>query len=853
MPPAQLTTRRTQARHVSRVAVATLAATTLLGGVALAAGNLATAGPKADGTGITPTGYHLTPAGAQTALGDLPMNSALSPDEHTLLVVNAGQGRQSLQVIDTASGTTVQTIRYDAPEALYQGVAFSPDGRRAYASAGGNNKVRVYDVTGQHLAETAPIALPTTAPDGSKFNPYAAGLAISKDGRTGYVVDQLADAMTVLDLAAGKVTATVGVGHNPQVVALGRDGRTAYVANQGADTVSVVNVSNPMYPTVAKTVTVGTHPDALLLRGKDLYVANGDADTVSVLDTERGRVARTLVLAPYHGAPVGSNPEGLALSRDGRTLYVAEAGADAIDVVDLQPAKGHVRGEIPTGWYPSSLQLAGDTLLVTNAKGLGAGPNDGPGFPNPTSSAPRSPSQYSGSMIVGSLSSIAVPSEKALRRYTRRVQDNDGYGRKGQVARTGGRGNPVPHRVGQASPIKHVIYVVRENRTFDQVLGSNGRGNANPKLNLFGDDSAPNVRTLAKKFTTFDNFYADAEVSADGWNWIVAANANRYVQGTWVANYSGRNHPYDYEGGNLASAPNVKPTDAYIWDRLSDKAIPYRNYGFYTFQDSTGSNVTDTTDPVLPANTDHSYVGFDMNCPDHANSFTPQSRTCGLPRMEEWNKEFSGYEQNNDLPAMTFMRLPSDHTSGTRVGKPTPQAYVADNDWALGQLVDRVSHSKYWDSTAIFVTEDDAQNGPDHVDAHRTVATVISPYTQTGKVDSTLYSTASMLRTMELINGIGPMSQFDAFATPMSAAFTERRNATPYTAVKPSYDMSRVNGVNAPMAQVAARQDLRGQDRINEQQFNQEIWKSVKGAGSTMPAPRHAATRAAAAGPDSDG
>ncbi|MGW0879659.1 beta-propeller fold lactonase family protein [Streptomyces sp. NPDC002671] len=725
--------------------------------VALAAvGGQGTAGPKGDGTAVTPVGYKVTPAGHQVQLGNLPLNAVLSPDKSMLLVSNAGQGTQSLQVVDPADSEVVQTISYPSPQAVFTGLAFSPDGKRAYASGGGREIIHTYDVSGGRLTETTPIKLPTKNPDGQAVNMYPAGLAVTPDGQRLVVADRLADAATVVNLADGSMS-TVAVGHAPYAVALAEDGKTAFVTNQGGDTVSVLDLSGSA-PVVSTTVKVGTHPNAVVADAGQhtLYVANGDSDQVSVIDVATRKVTRTISLAPYPNAPVGSNPDALALSGDGRRLYVANSGNNDLAVIDLKT--GRTAGLIPTAWYPTAVVPLDDKLYVTNAKGLGAGPNNGPGYPNPTSTSPQSPDQYSGSMIKGTLSAIPLDGGwKQLERWTRTVVLNNGF-EDGNSPRAVGA--VVPRRVGERTPIKHVIYVVKENRTYDQEFGSLGRGNGDGSLNLFGDDSAPNARALQRKFVTLDNFYADAEVSAQGWNWTVAANSNPYSEEGWPANYSGRNHSYPSENGDPAIAPNKDPEHAYIWQRLGDKGVSFRNYGFYVNTDASGKSVA--ADPVLNAATDHDFGPYNLSCPDSAGTFTARSKTCGGPRIEEWKKEFAQYEQNGSLPAFEMVRLPNDHTSGTRAGMPTPQAYVADNDWALGQLVDTVSHSKYWKSTAIFVTEDDAQNGPDHVDAHRTISQVISPYTQTGRVDSTFYSTASMVRTIELLLGLRPMTQFDA-------------------------------------------------------------------------------------------
>ena len=808
--------------------VAAGTAVTTAAGLAVASGQLH-AGPQGDGTSITTVGWRVTPVGRQTGLGDKPFASALSPDGSFLAVVNVGQSIQSVQVVDTASSKVVQTISYKSPEAVYGSLAFSRDGKKLYVSGGGDNKVRTYDVNGEKLTETASIP---TFGSGAHFT---AGVAVSPDGKSLYVTDQLADQAAVVDLTTpAHMQTTLAVGHNPYTLTTSPDGHSVYVANQGANTVTVVDAASKK---ATATITVGTHPDAVITdpHTGTLYVGNADSDSVSVVDPARGATIRTIELAPYRGAPIGSNPTGLSLSADGRTLYVANAGDNDIDVVRLGDAHGRDRidGMIPAAWYPTGVTLYKGKLFVTNAKGLGAGPN--PNGPNPYTddqlrNTPGWISQYVGSMIQGTLSTVPVPDQNTLRHYTKQVISNDHF----EDAARGNRTEVIPGR-GEKSPIQHVIYIVKENRTFDQVFGSLGKGNGDAKINLFGDDSAPNARALQRKFVTLDNFYAASEVSADGWNWSTAANANPYVQQSWLANYGGRNKPYDFEGGNLATAPNKTPTDAYLWDRLSDAKVSYKNYGFFL----TGDTIVDPTDPVLPANTDHSFLGYDLNCPDSAGSWAPRSTACGTqPRVVSWENAFNNYVKNKNLPTVELLRLPNDHTHGTTPGYPTPKAYVADNDYALGRVVDDVSHSPYWKSTAIFVLEDDAQAGPDHVDAHRTIAQVISPYTQTGKVDSTFYSTVSMLRTMELLTGLKPMTQFDAAATPMYNSFTGRPNFAPYQLIKPSDAiLQEINPKNAPMAQASMQQDFSKEDKADSQTLNNAIWQSVKGSGSQMPAP----------------
>ncbi len=783
-------------------------------------------GPRS-GTAINSHGWFLTPAGKQVRLGDRPYGLAMSSDGKTLLVSNDGQSTQSLMVIDRTTGTVVQTIPYKAPESLYIGVGFSPDSKHAYASAGGNNKIRVFDVRGQQLTETNSIKLPLPkTPQGKDTNPYPAGLAISADNNNLYVADNLADSMSIVDLAKGTVTATIPVGHNPYTVMLSKDQKYAYVSNWGDVTVSVIDLS---VAKVVQTISVGTHPNAMALNPKnnELYVANADSDTISIIDTKTNKVLRTIDLAPYPGAKEGSSPNALVVSPDGENLYVANATNNDIAVICLKQ-KDKVIGLIPTAWYPTGIIISpdGKQLNVINAKGLGAGPN--PGGPNPYREPESPPNQYIGSMIQGSLSMINVGDYQQLKKYTQQVIQNNGFD-EGSKIRVAGQPqeNVIPLHRGEASPIKHVIYVIKENRTYDQVFGNLGKGNGDPSLDLFGEESAPNQRELARRFVTLDNFYADSEVSADGWNWSVGALANTYVQKNWPQNYSGRNRPYEFEGGNYATSPGTNSQDAFIWNKFSDADISYRNYGFRVFKGKVAANPTTgkTTEPRLQANTDLKYAGFDLTIKDQS-------------RIDEWLKEFRNYEAKGNLPTVELVRLPNDHTAGTKAGAPKPRAYVADNDLALGRLVDTVSHSRYWSSTAIFVVEDDAQNGTDHVDAHRTVALVISPYTQTGKVDSTFYSTVSMLRTMEQIVGISPMTQFDAAATPMLNSFTNQANLTPYKFRVPTQSLAQNNQANAPLAAQTDSIDFSQEDRAPEQLLNEMIWKSVKGNDSEMPAPK---------------
>ncbi|ADG05291.1 bifunctional YncE family protein/alkaline phosphatase family protein [Kyrpidia tusciae] len=767
------------------------------------------AGPQSNGTAVTSYDWVVTPAGKQVTLGDFPMGGALSRDGRYLVVSNDGQGTQSLQVIDLAQQKVIQTIPYKSPEALYLGVAFSPDGKTLYASAGGNNKIRVFQFRDGQLSEQSPIALigltPGPKASNQKGNAYPAGLTVSPDGGFLYVVNNLYNTVVKIDTSTGKVVAQGNVGQYPYTALLSQDGKTLYVTNWGEDTVTALD---PDTLQTRATIEVGLHPNALALNPRTgaIYVANSDSDTLSVIDPSRQKVVQTISLAPYRGALPGSQPDALTVSPDGRTLYVANAGNNDIAVVDLgngsPTARADVKGLIPTGWYPTGVYTAdrGNQILVLNAKGLGAGPN--------------TQGQYIGNMISGTLSIIDAPNPGELRRYTEQVKRNN---QPASGPESGGRpGNgstdrfPIPRFLGQDSPIKHVIYVIKENRTYDQVFGDMGKGNSDPSLTEFGEDITPNLHKLANQFVLLDNTYTDAEVSADGHNWSTAAEANDYVEKNWLANYSGRNRGYDFEGTN----PATYPQNGFIWNDATKSGVSFRDYGEFVEKDpKTGKWAP--TDPSIGQNYDPDYPGWDLNISD-------------LTRFDRWNEEFQQYVKNGNLPQFEIVRLPNDHTMGTKPGALTPQAYVAQNDYALGKLVDAVSHSPYWKNTAIFVIEDDSQDGLDHVDAHRTEALVISPYTQRGgAVDSTFYDTASMLKTIELILGMKPMTQYDAAALPMINAFTTHPDFAPYDAVPPTYPLDARNGQNAPMAMVSEQMDWSQEDVASPKKLDEVLWAAT--------------------------
>ncbi|MBA3349574.1 MAG: bifunctional YncE family protein/alkaline phosphatase family protein [Actinobacteria bacterium] len=477
-------------------------------------------GPQGDGTAITPVGQRVTPAGSQLKLEERPYGMALSPDGARLLVSNAGVDTQSVMLVDVDAQEIVDEVEYESPESSTLGVAFSPDGSHAYVSAGPNNAIRAFKVDESGLTELNPISLTTK-------DAWPAGISVSDDGRRLYVAGEIANALLIVDVESGRETrvrlnsrrcpalqqgfdASNGHACNfAYATALAHDGATAYVSNWGKRSVSVVDTQSAR---LVKTVRVGTHPSAMALNpvNDELYVANSDSDSVSVIDTDKNRVVRTISVRPYPGAQVGTSANALAVSPDGKALYVANAGNNDVAVVELAEAGGgpdRIEGLIPTAWYPTGVAVSpeGGGLYVVNAKGLGAGPN--PGGPVPTKDPESAPGQYIGSMIEGTLSTIAVPDEEELAGYTQQVAENNDFG--------GG----LEKAAAVLENIKHVIYVINENRTYDQVLGDLPQGNGDPSLTLFGSDVAPNHHKLAQQFTTLDNLYAAGESSNDGWEW----------------------------------------------------------------------------------------------------------------------------------------------------------------------------------------------------------------------------------------------------------------------------------------------------------------------------------------------
>jgi hypothetical protein len=416
-----------------------------------------------------------------------------------------------------------------------------------------------------------------------------------------------------------------------------------------------------------------------------------------------------------------------------------------------------------------------------------------------------------------------MPDEAMLQRYTKSVYSLTPYSDVTRLAPAQAPAqSPIPVRVGAVSPIKYVFYVIRENRTYDQILGDLGKGNGDPTLTLFGDDVTPNAHALAREFVTFDNFYVDAEVSYDGHAFSTGAYATDFIEKIWPFASWQRRDVIEGGGTNRNPFSNHGARERIHLDRAAKANKTVRSYGEFAHRDERQAPWSRRS-RSRPVSSTHR----DLKFPDNS--------------ADIWLEEFRQFEANGQLPALSIIRLGNDHTSGTSAGYPTPRAMIAENDLALGRLVDAISHSRFWNESAIFVLEDDAQNGPDHVDSHRSVALVASPYSTRGTVDSTLYTTSGVLRTMELILGLEPMSQYDAAATPMYKAFTVTRTPTPFSHHQARVSLTEMNGPLAFGADASARMNLAEADLAPEIELNEILWKSVRGAQSVMPPPRRTA------------
>lgn len=799
-------------------------------------------GTQADGRILLPTQWSLRPAGKQLKLGDFPVNIALHPHENFAAILHAGYGEHEIVTVDLAALKIVSRV---AVSETFAGLCFSPDGRTLYASGAGQEVVHQYAYSRGYLHDHREIRI---APPSEKFVP--AGVAISPTGEMLYIACPWGNTVCLVPVgtagAPGSDSARLAGRPRhlllerddyPYMVLPSRDGQRLYVSLWGRAAVAAINLKTEQ---VEATWNVEPHPTELALAPDEsvLYVACANSNSVCVLDPSTGKTLEVIRSALHPQADNGSTPNSLALAEDGKVLLIANADNNNVAVMDVS-VRGRSRslGFIPAGWYPTSVRFGREgKILIANGKGLMSAANRG--GPNSSRDPPETVQQYIGGLFRGTLSALDPPDPRQMAILTREAFACSPLRSDGMPVDSPPPGNPIPAQVGQPSPIKHCLYIIKENRTYDQVFGDLPAGNGDPALCIFPDHVTPNHHALAREFVLLDNFYVESEVSADGHEWSMAAYATDFVERTWPLLYRGSREgklAYPSEG----AFPIARPSSGYIWDRCQQAGVSYRSYGEFISNSPQGGGARTTRVATLEGHFDPEFHGYDLNYPDQG-------------RADRFIDELRRFEREGEMPQFIVLRLPNDHTHGSTPEKPTPTAMVADNDLALGRVIEALSQSRFWSDTAVFVVEDDAQNGSDHVDAHRTVALVISPYTKRGFVDSSMYSTASMLRTMELILGLKPMTQFDAAALPMYHSFQQTPILTPYQHRPANVSLTAANAGNAWGAELSQKFDFSKEDAADDLLLNEVVWRSVRGPDSPMPPPVRASFVFAGAGEDDD-
>lgn len=850
----------------------------------------------------TPANQLLTPAGIQVELPKLrPQAIALSPDGKIL--VTAGKTAE-LIVLEPATGKILQRAGLPSDKQLnpapvsteilapdgsgqlsFTGLIFSPDGKRIYlANVNGNIKVFSVGADGK-VAGSFTMLLPEVKGAGRKIE-IPAGLAISADGKRLYVALNLSNQVAEMDTETGKLLRTWDAGVAPFDVALangklyvsnwggrrpdagaliGPAGQNTtvrvdpvrHVASEGSVTVIDLSAGGASVPASSKSegssaasphpareIVTGLHASAIAAspNGRHVVVANTGSDTLSVIDTRTDQVVETIWARQNPGDPFGAQPTALAFDKNGKNLFVANGTQNAVAVIDFKPGKSELRGLIPVGWFPGGVAYDAQrrAVYVANIKGIGS-----------TARIPAGePVKYNSHQYFGTVSLVKEPAAKELAALTKVALANLRYGLLQQAKlppRPHQPPRPVPERVGEPSVFKHVVYVIKENRTYDQVFGDLKEGNGDASLCVFGEQITPNQHKLVREFVLLDNTYCSGINSADGHQWTGSAIASDYLE----RSFAGFPRSYPYYGDDALAYSSA----GFIWDNVLAHGRTLRNYGEFTRSEVTWRDPTKAGKPrwtdlyrdftnqagqikittratveSLRPHTDPAMAGYDLNVPDQL-------------RAAQFLREFREYERNDNLPNFVILFLPNDHTSGTRAGSPTPAAQVADNDLAFGKVVEAISHSKFWKDTCIFAIEDDPQAGWDHVSGFRTTAYVVSPYTKRGQVVSTQYNQTSLIRTMELMLGLPPMNQLDATATPMTDCFTDTADLRPFQAVANNVPLDEMNPDPKAIqdrrlrrnAEISARLPLAEVDQCPEDVFNRILWAAMKGPDAPYP------------------
>ncbi len=763
-----------------------------------------------------PNGWSLTPAGKSFSLGDLPLNIAFSKTGRYAAVTNNGQSTQTIQLIDAINEKPLDEV---VIHRSWGGICFSADEKYLFASGGNDNWILQYQVVNNKLVTKDTFKLGPTWPT-ALISPT--GIAIDDRNKKLYVVTKENNSLYVFNLLTHQVIQQQFLSAEAYTCLLSPDKSVLYISLWGGDKVIAFDTRMGL---LTDSIAVGDNPNDLCIskNGRWLFVANANDNTVSKIDTKSKTVTETFNSAVYPTTLSGSTSNAVALSNDDKTLYIANADNNCLAVFDISGATSSVsKGFIPTGWYPTCVRVNNKKLWVANGKGFSSLPN--PEGPNPygikqhvlihaaDSAQPKGVQYIGGGLLVGTMSIVPEPTVQQLGIYSEAVYHNTPYDKTKETNAISAAGNPVPGKPGIASPIKHVFYIIKENRTYDQVLGDVKEGNGDTSLVLFGERITPNQHAIAKQFVLLDNFYVDGEVSADGHNWSMGAYATDFMEKNWPTSYGSRG-----VGARGKTALNKK----YIWDQASQSNVSFRTYGEFATTKSA-------TIPVLEGHYVKTFEGFNLKIMDTV-------------RYHAWQNDFDSLLNAGALPQLMTIRFGTDHTEGTAAGRPTPFSHVADNDLAIGMFLEHVSRSAVWKESVVFILEDDAQNGPDHVDAHRSPAYVAGGYVKRNFVDHSMYTTSSMIHTIEMILGMPPMTQYDAAAPTMWRCFAGEPNTTPFTLLPCNVDLNERNSTGTKLAALSKGLDFSKEDIIDDQKMNIITWKAVKGEDAVMPSPVRAA------------
>jgi DNA-binding beta-propeller fold protein YncE len=735
-------------------------------------------------TSPLPTGVRLDAVGDAIELGSLPLNVVVAHSGDKAVVVLGGWREQGIQVVDLKTRQVTQTLLQDG---AFYGAVFSPDGRTLYVSGGNTDTLFIYawEEGTATLANKFELAKAKTA-DGIGTS-YPAGLAVAPNGKFVYVAENVGDHLAVVDAATGEVVQRFPTAHYPYGVIISGDGHL-FVSAWGGTTISEFRVLAEGTLAYLGRIEVGRHPSALAASGSRVYVALAGSDRVATVDTHSSKVIGYLHDSAPGAPPEGSTPNALAISADQKRVFIAEADNNAVAVFDL--ATGKLLGRIPTDWYPTAAAEVSTQLLILSGKGHGTHAN--PDGPVPTNFPFGKPLAYVLGQLNGSLRVLPSSMSAAqLTSFTRRVTAANNWQRRS-----------APRRY---PPFKHVIYIIKENRTYDQVLGDMKEGDGDASLVYFPDITVtPNHHALARRFGLFDRFFANAEVSSQGHIWSTAAYVTDYGEKVIPSGYAGKRGEIDGEDSD-------EPERGFLWTLAARSGVTFRDYGEMV----KGNPGWPVTQRDLGADVNRDYIPMDFVTPDQK-------------RADVWIAEHQRYVRESNMPQIELMWLPMDHLTAARPGKCTPYACMADNDLALGRIVQALSHSPYWKDTVIFVVEDDAQAGPDHVDSHRAPFYAISAYNRPGTVRRFI-NTTDVIAAIEDIVGMGRLSKFDYFSRSLADIFAATPDLTPFDPITPKQDLNDKNPKNTVAARLSEGLDFSAPDRVDDQVYNHILWLMLKG------------------------